>query len=132
MATPIESLTKIMNPFAIRLARTGRLSVWGVVYHTGRKSGRAFSTPIALAATPDQFFVPLPWGTGTDWCRNLMAAQGGAIRYRGRDYLVSDPQVVDADVARPAFPGPIRLILPFVGIKRFLRLRRGELAQHAA
>ena len=132
MGSFIKPLTKVMNPFAIRLAQTGLLSVWGVVHHTGRKSGRAFSTPIALAATPDAFFVPLPWGTGTDWCRNLMAAHGGAIRYRGRDYLVSDPQVVSADVARSAFPGPIRLILPLVGIKRFLRLRRGELAQHAA
>ena len=132
MGSPIEPLTKIMNPFAIRLARTGVLSVWGVVHHTGRKSGRAFSTPIALAATPDSFFVPLPWGTGTDWCRNLRAAGGGAIRYRGRDYLVSDPEVVGVEVARPAFPGPIRVILPAVGIKRFLRLRRGELTQHAA
>jgi deazaflavin-dependent oxidoreductase (nitroreductase family) len=131
MGSLIKPLTKIMNPLAIKLAKTGWLSVWGVVHHTGRKSGRAFSTPIALAATPDHFFVPLPWGPGTDWCRNIMAAQGGAIRYRGRDYLVSDPQVVSLEVARPAFPGPTRLILPLVGIKRFLRLRRGALAQAA-
>jgi deazaflavin-dependent oxidoreductase (nitroreductase family) len=132
MGSLIKPLTRVMNPLAMRLAATGLLSVWGVVHHTGRKSGRAFSTPIALAADHDFFFVPLPWGTGTDWCRNLMAAGGGAIRYRGRDYAVSSPEVVSVDIARPAFPGPIRLVLPLVGIKRFLRLRRGALAQHAA
>jgi len=132
MGSIIKPLTQVMNPLAMRLAATGLLSVWGVVHHTGRKSGRAFSTPIALGAKADFFFVPLPWGPGTDWCRNLVAANGGEIRYRGRDYRVTDPQVVTMEVARPAFPGPIRLILPLVGIKSFLRLQRVALAQHAA
>ena len=132
MGSFIKPLTKILNPFAMPLAASGLIPVWGVVRHVGRKSGRAFSTPIALGATRELFFVPLPWGAGTDWCRNIVAAGRGAIRYRGRDYLVSDPEVVSADVARSAFPGPIRVILPLVGIKRFLRLHRGALAQHAA
>jgi deazaflavin-dependent oxidoreductase (nitroreductase family) len=132
MGSIIKALTRVINPLAMRLAASGLLSVWGVVHHTGRRSGRAFSTPIALGANADYFFVPLPWGPGTDWCRNLVAANGGGIRYRGRDYVVSDPQVVSLEVARPAFPGPVRLILPGVGIKRFLRLRRGALSQRAA
>src|SRR5690348_11672664 len=132
MGSIIKPLTRIMNPLAMRLAATGLLSVWGVVQHTGRKSGRAFATPIALGAKAEYFFLPLPCGPGTDWCRNLMAANGGGIRYRGRDYRVTDPQVVSMNVARPAFPRPIQLVLPLVGIKSFLRLQRGALAQHAA
>jgi deazaflavin-dependent oxidoreductase (nitroreductase family) len=128
MGSLIKPLTRIFNPLALPLAASGAIPTWGVVRHTGRKSGRAFATPIALAATTQYFFVPLPWGERTDWCRNIVSAGGGAIRYRGRDYLVSAPQVVSVDVARSAFHRPIQLILPLVGIKTFLRLQRGALA----
>ena len=124
MGSIVKSLAKVFNPLALPLATSGLIPVWGVVRHRGRKSGRAFATPIALGATREAFMVPLPWGAGTDWCRNVVAAGGGAIRYRGRDYDVHDPQVVSVDVARPAFPAPIRALLPLVGIKRFLRLAR--------
>jgi len=132
MGSFIKPLTKIFNPLAMPLARSGIIPVWGIVHHRGRKSGRAFATPVALGATHELFFVPLPWGEGTDWCRNVMRASGGAIRYRGRDYTVSEPRVVTVDVARAAFPGPVRIILPVVGIKRFLQVRRGSIGQHAA
>jgi deazaflavin-dependent oxidoreductase (nitroreductase family) len=124
MASVIRSATHLFNPLAMPIARSGFIPVWGVVRHRGRKSGRAFATPIALAATPDGFVIPLPWGDGTDWCRNVVAAGGGTIRYRGSDYPVRDPKVVSVDVARPAFPAPIRAIIPLTGIKRFLRVTR--------
>lgn len=132
MGSLIKPLTRIFNPLAMPLAASGLIPVWGLVRHTGRKSGRAFATPIALAATRDLFYVPLPWGTGTDWCRNVVAAGGGAIRYRGRDYRVAEPTVVRMEDARGAFPRPIGTIIPLVGIKRFLRLRRVDAIQHAA
>src|SRR2546423_15400941 len=107
MGSLIKPLTRIFNPLAMPLAASGLIPVWGVVRHTGRRSGRAFATPIALGATRESFFVPLPWGDRTDWCRNVVAAGGGAIRYRGRDYLVAGPEVVAVEDARSAFPPPI-------------------------
>lgn len=124
MVSVLKAATHVFNPLAMPVASSGVIPLWGVMRHRGRKSGRAFATPIALAATRDAFVVPLPWGDRTDWCRNVVAAGGGTIRYRGRDYAVRDPEVVSVDVARPAFPGPIRAILPATGIKTFLRVSR--------
>jgi len=125
MASLIKSLTPIFNPLAMPLAASGLIPVWGVVRHTGRKSGRAFATPVALAASDETFFVPLPWGDRTDWCRNVLAAKGGAIRYRGHEYPVREPVVVTEADASPAFPAPLRPMLRLIGAKKFLRLRRG-------
>ena len=124
MNSALKAATHVFNPLALPVARLGVIPLWGVVRHRGRKSGRMFATPIAVAATSDAFVIPLPWGERTDWCRNIVAAGGGTIRYRGSDYLVRDPQVVSVDVARSAFPAPIRAILPLTGIQRFLRVAR--------
>jgi deazaflavin-dependent oxidoreductase (nitroreductase family) len=124
MNSVLKAGTHLFNPVAMPVASSGLIPLWGVIRHRGRKSGRSFATPIALAATRDGFVVPLPWGDRTDWCRNVFAAHGAAIRYRGREYAVGDPEVVSIDVAKPAFPTPIRAVLPLTGIKRFLRVRR--------
>ena len=124
MNSALKAATHVFNPLAMPVARLGVIPLWGVVRHRGRKSGRMFATPIAVAATSDAFVIPLPWGERTDWCRNIVAAGGGTIRYRGSDYLVRDPQVVSVDVARSAFPAPIRAIIPLTGIQRFLRVAR--------
>ena len=123
MGSVIKGLTKVLNPALGKIAAWGWIPVWGVVVHTGRKSGRRFATPIALAKTADGFVIPLPWGTGTDWCRNLVAAHGGIVRWRGADYVVRDPEVIEQAVAAPAFPMPISRLIPVIGIKRFLRVR---------
>ncbi len=132
MGSFLKALTHVFNPLAMPLARSGAIPVWGVIRHRGRKSGRSFATPIALAATREHFFVPLPWGERTDWCRNVVAANGAAIRYRGREFSAIDPAVVSVDEARPAFPAPIRPAIALIGIKRFLRLRRIDSAERAA
>ena len=123
MGSFIKRLTKVVNPALEKIAAAGWIPVWGVVVHNGRKSGRRFATPIALGKTTDGFVIPLPWGPGTDWCRNLVAAHGGIVRWSGVDYSVSDPEVIEQAVAVPAFPRLIRPLIPVVGIKRFLRVR---------
>src|SRR5438093_13558127 len=102
MASVLKAATHVFNPLAMPIASSGLIPVWGVIRHRGRKSGRAFATPVALAATRDGFVVPLPWGDRTDWCRNVFAARGGAIRYRGREYAVGDPEVVSVEDGPPA------------------------------
>jgi len=123
MGSFIKGLTKVLNPALGKIAAWGWIPVWGVVVHTGRKSGRRFTTPIALAKTGDGFMIPLPWGPTTDWCRNLVAAHGGIVRFGGVEHVVRDPEVVDRAVAVPAFPRLIRPLIPVVGIRRFLHVR---------
>ena len=128
MGSVIKGLAKVLNPVLGKVAARGWIPVWGVVVHIGRKSGRRFATPIALAKTNDGFVIPLPWGAGTDWCRNLVAAHGGIVRWRGVDHVVRDPEVIDAAEAAPAFPALIERLIPVIGIRRFLRVREMQAA----
>jgi deazaflavin-dependent oxidoreductase (nitroreductase family) len=112
------------GPITLRVARTGIIPIWGVVRHRGRRSGKPYATPIALRPTPDGFVLPLPWGEGTDWCRNLRAAGRGVVHWRGADYEVNTPEVIDTAAALPAFHVVMRPIVRLVGIKKFLRVRR--------
>src|SRR5438270_13992740 len=66
------------------------------VLHRGRRSGRAYETPVAARRVADGFIIALAFGAQVDWHRNLEAAGGGGIRWRGRDYEVSGPEVLDA------------------------------------
>ena len=65
----------------------------------------------------------MPWGEATDWYRNVRAAGECAIRWKGRDYAMVQPQVIDAATAAAAFgPGQRKMMARF-GIRRCLKLR---------
>jgi deazaflavin-dependent oxidoreductase (nitroreductase family) len=117
-------ITHATGPLALRVAERGVIPIWAVVRHRGRRSGKVYSTPIAIRPTPDGFVLPLPWGAGTDWCRNLRAAGGGVIRWGGADIDVTSPEIIDAADAMPAFDAYMRPIVKLIGIKKFLRVRR--------
>ncbi len=93
------------------------------VLHRGRRSGRAYQTPVAVRRVADGFIITLAFGAQVDWHRNLEAAGGGAIRWRGRDYEVSGPEMIDADEALPMFDPVQRLFLRLAGIDGYIRVR---------
>jgi deazaflavin-dependent oxidoreductase (nitroreductase family) len=108
-----------------RLAMTpaGR-RIYAVVHHIGRHSGRAYSTPVIMGAIADDFVIPIAYGTNADWCRNVRAAGRCTIEWQGNTYPVSAPELVEAEVALPAFPPLWRRLLRLYGVRHFLRLRR--------
>jgi deazaflavin-dependent oxidoreductase (nitroreductase family) len=124
-------ITHATGPLALRVAETGAIPIWAVVRHRGRKSGKLYSTPVAIRPTSDGFILPLPWGEGTDWCRNLRAAGGGVIRWGGAEIEISDPTVIDAADAMPFFDAYMRPIMKLIGIKKVLRVRRATEAKNA-
>ena len=89
---------------------------------SGRRSGRAYQTPVAARRVADGFIISLAFGAQVDWHRNLEAAGGGVIRWRGRDYEVSGPEMIDADEALPAFDPVQRLFLRLAGIDGYIRV----------
>ncbi len=115
----IHSTNGLMTHFS----GTRLFPLWGVLEHRGRKSGRVFRTPIVARRTSDGFFIPMPFGEGTDWTRNVIAAGGAAIRWKGRRYELTDPEIVDPEVAKSAFAGWQSAAFRPVGIEHFLRLR---------
>jgi deazaflavin-dependent oxidoreductase (nitroreductase family) len=107
----------VLNPLILWLA------LMVPVYHRGRRSGRIYATPTAARPIAGGFVVPMTFGEQADWFRNLKAAGGGEIEWKGKRYPVVDPEIVDFATARDAFGRFERLMLPLLGVESFVRLR---------
>ena len=106
------------------LAGSRWLPLWAVLGHVGRTSGKRYRTAVVARRTADGFVIPLPWGEGTNWMRNLFAAGRGTLRVAGRDWAIRDPQLIDLAEANAAM-GPVfgRASKAF-GIRQFVRVVR--------
>jgi deazaflavin-dependent oxidoreductase (nitroreductase family) len=96
--------------------------MFSVVRHTGRKSGRTFETPVAARRIPGGFVLALAFGSGVQWYRNLAAAGGGAIRWRGIEHPVGAPQAIDAETALATFNPVQRAGLRVADIDGYIRV----------
>lgn len=113
------------NKVAVKAAGSRLVPLWASVEHTGRKSGRTYKTPVAIvASTPDSLYIGLPWGRGTDWVRNLEAAGGGTVRWRGTTYVASEPTIVGKAEALARARGVPRRMMSRSGLEEYLRLHR--------
>lgn len=111
------------NPLMLSLAGSRRLPMFSVIYHRGRRSGRSYTTPLGARPTADGFVIPLTFGERADWFRNVQAAGGCVIRWKGVNYPVIEPVVVDWATVRSAFYPVERVVMPLIGIEQFVRLR---------
>jgi deazaflavin-dependent oxidoreductase (nitroreductase family) len=118
----VLSLSHFLNPVMMLFAGTRLMPLYGVIQHRGRRSGKAFRTPVVVRPIEDGFIVPMPWGEGTDWFRNVRAAGGCVIRWKGRDYKMGVLEAVDASSAQSAFNGSMRAGMTRFGIKQVARL----------
>ena len=115
---------KYVNPVVEPLA--GYLPLWSAVDHVGRRSGKDYRTPVTAFPTADGVAVLLPYGTDTDWVRNLQAAGTGRVQIDGRSLLVENPRVVPLGSALSVVKGPWRHVLKFAPIESALLLTRSS------
>jgi hypothetical protein len=94
--------------------------------HYGRLSGRRYVTPVGARLIGEQIWIPLTFGIGSDWCRNILATGTCEVKLKGVSYALSNPKIVSAGDALPAVSAsfsPIQLfILRLIGVKAFVRL----------
>lgn len=112
----------VLNP-GMRLLAGRQHWYAAVIRHTGRRSGRAYATPVVAEPVDDGFIIPLPYGTGVDWLQNIVSSGRATILSKGQEYQVSDPQVIDAATAAPQLPARRRHVFQRFGIDRFVRLQ---------
>jgi deazaflavin-dependent oxidoreductase (nitroreductase family) len=98
--------------------------LWAILRHTGRTSGKAYSTPIVALRTRDGFIIPLPFGDATQWAKNLFAAGGGSIRSAGREHQIAEPRIVEGEVAAAHLPALVRFLAGRLGLRQYVLVRR--------
>jgi deazaflavin-dependent oxidoreductase (nitroreductase family) len=115
-------MRRVNRAITNRLMRSiaGVVPPLAVVHHVGRKSGRAYRTPVLAFPVAGGYVTPLPYGTDTDWCRNLLEARKGSFERLGRQIPVGNPRIVGADDAVPLLPAPLRPGLRMAGLPGYL------------
>ncbi|WP_090418664.1 nitroreductase family deazaflavin-dependent oxidoreductase [Mycobacterium europaeum] len=112
----------LLNPLMLRLA--GRKNWYAAaIEHTGRRSGKAYTTPVVAERTTDGFLIPLPYGTDVDWLQNLRAAGRATIYSHGEKYEVVQPEIIDAAEALPMVSASRRRTFERVGIEAYVRVK---------
>jgi deazaflavin-dependent oxidoreductase (nitroreductase family) len=115
-------LKGVINPATLRAAARGT-SPYGVIHHVGRRSDTAYVTPVDARRTAAGVLITLPYGPGTDWCRNVLAAGGCTLTLDGEALALTAPQVVPARVAEAQVPADVARRWHRQGLAHFLALR---------
>jgi len=105
------------------LAGTRWFRLWAVLRHVGRTSGRAYAIPIVALPIEGGFLIPLPFGAGTQWLRNLQAADEAGLRRAGHEYVIDRPETLRLDDVAPLLVAPVRFASRRFGIDQFVRVR---------
>jgi len=103
----------------------GWLPGFGILTHVGRKSGKAYRTPINVFRESSEFIIALTYSRQSEWVKNVLAAGGCELETVGKKYQLSSPTVVH-DPSRQRFPIPVRLVLRFVGADEYMELSESQ------
>lgn len=107
---------------AIFLKIAGRSRAWSALKHFGRKSGRAYTTPLTAYPLGDGFVMALLYGEAdsVDWCRNVMSTGRCILKTAGQEYELERPEILSASQALEAYPPLFRLVYKLQGVSEFL------------
>jgi deazaflavin-dependent oxidoreductase (nitroreductase family) len=95
----------------------------GVVVHRGRRSGKAYRTPVNVFPRPGgRYIVALTYGPDTDWLKNVLAAGGCELLSVGRRLELSAPRVIQ-DESRHEIRVVERFVLGLLDVNDFLELQ---------
>ena len=112
----------LLNPVMLRLAGR-RFWYASAVEHTGRRSGKTYSTPVVADRVGRDIIIPLPYGTQVDWVRNVLTAGKATVVRKGETLSAQAPEIIDATQALPLLPRTRRRTFDRVHIGHFLRMR---------
>lgn len=113
----------VTNP--IQRLWAGFAPTFGILEHLGRKSGKAYRTPLTVFNTDEGVAILLTYGPDRDWLKNITAAGGGQLKRHGRTFRVTDPRVVTKAEAAEHITGLARPIFPRLPFENAVLLKRG-------
>jgi deazaflavin-dependent oxidoreductase (nitroreductase family) len=123
----LRLLKHSLNRVTVPLARSGR-GPFALVRHVGRRSGRAYETPLLLARRGDDFVAELTYGPDVDWYRNVMAAGRCEVVAGGVVHEIDRIEPLPADDGLRAFGNPAAPVLRLLRRRdfRLLKVARPE------
>lgn len=114
-------VARYVNPITRPIAT--KLPSFGVLTHTGRKTGRAYRTPINAFRRDDQYLFFLTYGSDAQWVKNVLAAGSCSLETGGRVVQLVEPELVTDPDLRPA-PAHVRFVeRRIAGVTQYLRMR---------
>ena len=119
----MRRVTRAVNPIGKAMAGHRWFKLYGLLVHTGRKSGQEYRIAIVVRPFEDGFVIPVPFGPATQWAKNVIAAGGATVIWNGRTYRVTDPRLIDAEAAGPSLSGAQRAAAGRVGIATYMQVR---------
>jgi deazaflavin-dependent oxidoreductase (nitroreductase family) len=124
--------TPYLNGFVARVAGRRFVPMWSLLHHRGRTSGAAYATPITAFRVPGGFAIGLAFGPGANWVRNVLAAERATLRWRGREYPLIRPSVIDVAAPSVALEPWKQTVFRALGVDRVLLLLDDADARPAA
>lgn len=95
-----------------------------VIRHVGRTSGNRYETPVGVVDTGTDVLITLPYGTTSDWLKNVKAEGSAEVVHEGRTLRVEHPEVVAAADVASHHSRRERLVQRLYGVDLILRLRK--------
>jgi deazaflavin-dependent oxidoreductase (nitroreductase family) len=112
--------THVFNRFTRHFVH--HLPGFGIIRYRGRRSGRAYRTPMNVFRDGDSFVFALTYGSDVQWVKNVLAVGSADLEVRGRTVHLIDPEVF-VDEQRRSVPLPVRVFLGLLRVTEFLRMR---------
>jgi len=112
---------RYLNPVMQVVAK--RLPGFAVLTHHGRKTGRAYRTPVNVFRRGDAYLFFLTYGSDAQWVKNVLSTGSCSLETRGGVVELVEPELVTDPELRPA-PLLVRLIERRVaGVTQYVRMR---------
>lgn len=113
----------VVNPRMLRTA--GTLGAYAsLIHHVGRTTGRDYRTPVVAAPTADGFVIALPYGTASNWVRNVLAGGSATLVHEGEAHRVDRPELVPLALVNRYFPEKEQRSHNRFRVEQCVRLRR--------
>jgi deazaflavin-dependent oxidoreductase (nitroreductase family) len=119
----MNKLVKPLDAVVLKIAG-GRIHMYSLLKHVGRRSGRAYETPLGAWPRGDGFVFALVYGPDVDWCRNIMASGKCTLKWEGHEYALEKPEIIPISQAWEAYPLWARIMLVGTGTKQVLWVHR--------
>lgn len=113
----------VVNPRMLKTAGTPGAYA-SLMLNAGRRTGREYRTPVVAAPTADGFVIALPYGTTSNWVRNVLASGSATLVHEGETHRVDQPEIVPLALMNKHFPEKERRSHTRFRVNQCMRLRR--------